>query len=607
MGVLDTFYVLFKTDADKAAKEIRDVDKAADGAERGLLKMDAAAAGLGRSFVGLASTLAAPIIALASAGGALSIALGRINEIDDIGDAAGKLRTSVADYDAFTRAVQGSGGALADAQENLATFDAKLADAAARPDGPNAKNFAKWKIMFKDAKGEALGAVDGILALSKSLEGVGQAEAIGRLKRLGITDADTIAFLLQGKQAILEKMDAEKRAGVVTERQIEIVGEYQSALGGTRNLLDTFANRMTELVVPALTRGLNAFSRIFGWLLDHETLVKGFFVGVATVITAVYLPAIASAAAATIAATWPFLAIGAAVAAVGAAFALAYEDVVAFMNGQPSLIGDLLAKYEWLREGVAAIGRIWQTVKSVIADAITEVLGYVQVFVDIAKTVYEAWKSYLAMFQPLFDAFGNLFRAIGDVAQAVFTRISADVSRVVGQWKENFNELRASVVTAFADLADKLRPFVDGVKVAADVIKLTFETLVDIIKAIWGGMIDAMAGAVNRVAESVRGLLNIGSGGINVNVNGASNGYVIDPARNALNLANAEKFGIRTPATIGATGAGGPVNNTSNVSVGGVTVNTQATDAKGIAGAVRGALQNELRNTSSHFDDGVDR
>jgi hypothetical protein len=52
--------------------------------------------------------------------------------------------------------------------------------------------------------------------------------------------------------------------------------------------------------------------------------------------------------------------------------------------------------------------------------------------------------------------------------------------------------------------------------------------------------------------------------------------------------------------------AGGTtVTNTSNVSVGAVTVNTQATDANGVAVAVRGELQKQLRSTSAQFDDGV--
>ena len=54
-----------------------------------------------------------------------------------------------------------------------------------------------------------------------------------------------------------------------------------------------------------------------------------------------------SAGAATLVAISPFLLIGAAIAAVGVAFALLYEDVVAYLGGQESYIGDLAEKYEW--------------------------------------------------------------------------------------------------------------------------------------------------------------------------------------------------------------------------------------------------------------------
>src|SRR5690606_29933386 len=41
------------------------------------------------------------------------------------------------------------------------------------------------------------------------------------------------------------------------------------------------------------------------------------------------------------------------------AFALAYEDVSAFLNDQPSLIGALAKEYEWFGDGIKAIGQIF--------------------------------------------------------------------------------------------------------------------------------------------------------------------------------------------------------------------------------------------------------
>lgn len=599
MSILDTFYILFKTDADKAAAEVKEVGRAGDIAERGLLKADAAAARLGGSFVGLAQSLAAPLIALASVGGLVSAAMNRITAIDDISDAASKLRSTTEEYESFTRAVRASGGTLQDAQDNLANFSDKLNDAAARPDGPNAKNFAKWGIAFKDVNGEAVGAVEGILSLAKSLENVSKAEALGRLRRLGIRDADTISFLLDGKKAIEDKMEAEKKAGIVTEEQIAIVGDYQSALGKSENLLDTFSNKLVGALVPALTAGLNAFSRTFGWLLNHETLVKGFFIGVAAVITATYLPAISAAAAATIAATWPFLAIGAAVAAAGAAFALAYEDVVAFLNGQPSLIGELVKKYQWLADAVV---EVWERIKSaarVAADVISSIVS-----------------GYIKMYQPLIDAFKNAFRLVEEVAAAFRARLLADFGPLVEAWKSRFDEIRQSVTSSFNGMYDDAAPIVEKIGALATVIKDLFVTAFNIVKSVWEGTIGAIASGINSTVEKIRGMLNLSAitpgpdytppgqlgaaGASPANTPGATIGamYMKNAAATPLNG--------QTSASIN-NAANTNVQQTNTVNVGAVNIETQATDAKGISDAVGTALDNRLKQSLNHFDDGVDR
>lgn len=600
MSILETFFILFKTDADKAADDVERLGKAGDKAERSLLNTDAAVGRLGGSFVSMAAQLAAPIIALASLGGIMSTVFERVQAIDDIADAAGKLRSSAADYEAFTRAVRASGGTLQDAQANLANFSDKLNDAAARPDGPNAKNFAKWGIIFKDVNGEAVGAVDGVLALAKSLEGVSQAEALGRLRRLGIQDADTISFLLQGKQAIIEKMEAEKRAGVVTENQIRVVGEYQSAIGKSSNLLDTFANELTEALLPALTRGAEVFNRFFGWMLDHETLVKGFFIGVAGVITAVFLPAMASAAAATIAATWPFLAIGAAVLAFGAAVALVYEDITAYFNGQNSLIGELIKKYQWL---IDAVKDAWNKIAAAVLSAWATIQPTLQAIADGAKSIVDAW---LEIYTPLYNAFVNLFSAIGELASAFKDRIGETLRQLLPFWIENFQNMKNEVANAFADMLTGIQPFVDGVKVAVNIIEELFRTLGNILKEIWGSTIGWMAEKLNGIAEAIRGLAGgvrvpvtidtIGQAGTTmgglVNINRATNG--VPPGTSS-----------QTPNTIGT--PGNDNSKSTSVSVGEVNVDARGGDAKAIAAGVRGALQNELRSTASQFDDGVDR
>lgn len=572
MSILDTFYILFKTDADKATDDVKKLDDASDKTEGTLKRLDRAATGVGSSFVNMARNLAAPILAMASLTGAIAIVSNRIAEIDTINDDAFKLRSTPQDYDAFTRAVRAAGGEMVVAQANLTAFGEKMNDAAARAAGPNAKNFAKWGIAFRDANGEAVGAVDGILALAASLETVSRAEALGRLKRLGINDADTIDFLLQGKKAIVEKMEAEKEAGVVTDEQIRLAGEFQAATGKTRNTLDSLAGALTELVLPAVISAYNAFNRLTDWMSRNKTLVSGFFIGIAGVITAVFLPALTAMAAAVVAATWPFLAIGAAIAAVGVAFALAYEDVVAFMNGQPSLIGALAERYEWFGKIVNGIVNIFPTLRDAATSAINGIKSASDAFfastgwTEFSEGLSRDMQTVMDALRPVVEMFREMWGVIESFAADSWSDFVTDMTQL------------------FSKLTAALQPVVAAFQSAKQAIMDFFGAASSNPASAYGG------GNVppGKVAPLSMGGMTFPSG--------------VAAGQSALNNASGAPINGQTQQSI----AGAPtVNQNSNVSVGSVTVNTQATDAKGVAAAVKGELTKQLRNTSAQFDDGV--
>lgn len=598
MSVLETFYILFKTDAKDATDDVK---------------------GLGAATQSLAIPLALATAAFAALGAGVAAALARVDAVDNIGDVASKLRVSASDLDAFTRAARATGASIEDATGNLATFGDKLNDAAARPDGINGKNFAKWGIAFRNTKGEAVGAIDGILALAKSLEGLGQAEQLGRLRKLGIEDADTIAFLLQGKQAILDKMDAEKRAGVVTERQIEIAGDYQAALGAAQNAIDTWSNDLVELFIPAVSAALRAFTSLANWFRDHKAVIEGFFIGVATVVTTIYGPAMASAAAATIAATWPILAIGAAILAVGAAFALAYEDVRAFMAGQPSVIGELVKKYEWAAETVRFIGRAfkalqtgavaaWGGIKiaaSLYVEYITGVWEGVKAAVKSLEPILNALKDTFAALRELVTAIGDRFKqdfgpaveAVGEIVSAVFKDIFGDFSSmkaavgevgeaITGGFTAAFNAVMAAWDRTIGLIADKIRAIADGVRNLA----------ASISGASVGGPAPLPATGPQSPGGAIGGLFNPNAGQTPAG---------LDEGKKLLRGAATTPMSGQTPATL--TPANTNIKRESNVNINKVEVHTQAVDAKGMAAAAKSALQGALRGASSHFDDGVDR
>lgn len=586
MSILDTFYILFKTDADEAARDIEKVDRASDRAAAGLSKMDLAAGKVGSSFIAMARNLAAPLLALASVGTITSAVFERVNQIGDIGDAATKLRSSVQEYDALTRAVRAAGGEMMAVQANIATFSDKLNDAAARPDGPNAKNFKKWGIAFKDVKGEAVGAVEGLLSLAKSLEGVSRAEALGRLRRLGIEDADTIEFLLQGKKAIEEKMRAEREAGVVTDRQIELEGAYQATMGRLRNSLDSVANGLTEILIPALISGAEAFMKMMKWVKENRTLVEGFFMGVAGIVTGVYLPAMAKAAWATLRVVAPFLGIIATLALVGVAFALAYEDIRAFMEGQPSLIGALASKYKWFGDAVKDVQDIFEDLRNAMKWLASEDSGKIG---EIANSLLS-----LSGLDAAALGVGALTLALSPLSRTLFMFALAFYAAKAGldylsQLKSDQDARVASIVAQENPAAKPGYVKGEGYDEEGKMIYMEGNRRVDTParKPTEGYTDEALDYKFQLMEEEGRRIEE-----------------QLSQAKEMMDNASSAPINGQTAQTIS------PVTNndiTNTVNVGGVVVNTQATDAAGVAAAVDSALASKLRQTAAQFDDGVAR
>lgn len=622
MSILDTFYVLFKTNADEAADDIDDVDRASDKAGDSLHKMDGAAASVGASFVRMAAAIAAPILAMASFDAIANGVQARAQAILQLDQSASMLNSAVSDVDAFTRAIRAAGGETQAGIDSLRMFAERLNLAASDADSAERKTFQEWGLAFADVEGNALGAVDGIIALAESLEDVSRAEALARIKQLGIEDATTIDLLLRGKQAVQDRMRAEKEQGVVTENQVRLSRDYQRELGQTSNMLTSLGNRITEIVLPAITSMIGAFRRTVEWMTDNQPLVEGFFIGVAAVITTIYLPALIRAAAAMVVATWPFLLIVAAVAAVGAAFALAYEDLRAWVDGQPSLIGKLLGSWEdfyaKIKPILDQVRQYWENFVSVWTEKTEALSATIGTAIDIIKSILGGLKDYLegmvnGDYTRAFDGLIAVIVGLKDAFQLNFEQIGIILS---GIWEAT------------------IKPILDQLMA------------LDAVKEAWVGLKEALASAMDSIAaafqaawklispviDGLKWVMGVGTSARNA-VHGMLPGGVAPPPEQAANAgatmgAMAAQANDNAPQSTAQAIIYGQrqISNASNfpasalnlervtnkeyrtsVNVGNVTVNTQATDARAIAQSVQSELQSVLQDTSAQLDDGVDR
>lgn len=658
MSILETFYILFKTDADEAAKDIKKVDDASDNAEKSvenlekafraakiraeelaiaaekarlsgsanakdlatqaalarvnarelgleLQKIDKSAKTAAVSLGQMAGKLVGPVLAFLTSGAALAVATQRAAAVRELDQFSSKLNSSISDVDAFQRAVKGMGGETAAALDTLVKLGEKVNEAFSDAESGARKDFTEWGLAFKNAEGGALGASDAMLELAGNLENVSRAEALARIKKLGIEDAASIDLLLRGRAALEQRIRAEKELGVVTEGQAASIREYYGELGRAQNALTSIGNAILTALLPAMTKAVEMFGNLAEWVGRNKTLVVGFFIGVAGVITAMYLPAITAAAAATLAATWPFLAIAAAIAAVGVIVALVYEDIMAFLNGQPSLIGALAERYQIVADVIKFIGQQFENTKQAGIALIEALKTGWATFVSASESASEATRAFWSSVQPIWTALKDLVGAVVEFVGRLSDAIGDDLAPGLARMGETFATIKQTAVDLFEAIFGDIDQIGAKAEAAAATFSRVFTAAFNGIKLAW----DYTVGAILSGIENLTSWLN------SISFNSP---LVSTPANDNAAAAGASigaMMGRGQALAAGASGAAintatpGAVNtvNTSNVTVGNVTVNTQATDARAVAGAVRGELQKQLRGTAAQFDDGVDR
>lgn len=512
--ILDIFTIMFEADTSKADSGVRKTQQSTNELVESLQDADKQAGKTGQALAGFAAKAIAGLTAVLSAGQAISGALGRAEDIAAIERTSNALGVAVEEVDAFGKAMVQLGGDAQGARDSLTDMAESIGEALQDVESGRAKTFAALGVDLRNVDGSAIDAAEGMLRLAESVEGLSQGEAVFRIKELGITDNRTVEALLKGRKELERLLKVQKEANPLTAEQVKRAKELTETMGGWKNATSNAAAQFFDMLIPALTKVIGWLTKIVDWAGEHKDFVVGFFIAIAGVVAAIYLPAMISAAAATLAATWPILAIGAAIVAAAAAFALIYDDIMNFIDGNDSMIGQLITQYP------------------IIGDVINTLVAAFKQLMEWGGVAFEFLKSGAASLLEGFQAFGN-----GIIA--VFEFIGA-------MWKAQFDFIMAGV--------------------------------------------DMVKNGLTSVAE----FFGFGGGGEDS----------VAAANQQLNAASTNPMNAVSSNAISNT-----ANNSSetNVQVGQVTVNTQATDAQGISQSVGGELQTQLKNLEAETATGVDR
>lgn len=550
----------------------------------------------GTAVTKLGGILAGAAAGALSFGAILAGVFERADSIRAIEQTSDALGVAIEDVDAFGKAAQAMGGDAEGARDSLTDMAEKMGEAMSDAESGAAKAFKALGIGLKNTDGSAKNSIDGILDLAGAVEGLSKSEAIFKIKELGITDNRTVEMVLKGRKELERMLKTQKEQGAVTKESAENARKLTEAMGYLKLSVSNAGASFLDSIIPALTKVLEWLGKGVDWMKENKNFVLGFFGAVAAIVAAVYLPAMISAAAATIAATWPFIAIGLAITAAAAAFALIYDDVMNFIEGNDSFIGQVVEKYPLVGKVVTwlidAFKALWDTLitgakqigefvsaafmqivegVSFAIDYLVNTIGPIETYVTDAVNVFEAMKEGIAA----------AFQFIVDI---VATSIAAIASGI-----ESVRAFTTSTVAAFQSMADGIASI--------------FAFVVDLVK----NSLSFVGGAMDKIKSGIGGVASfLGIGGED-GEDGAAAVAGVDGAMGAAGAYMAGASAAPTNSISSNAITNSTRNSETNVQTGDIIVQTQATDAQGISKDVGSELQGQLKDLGQQSSTGVAR
>ena len=357
MGILEKFLILFESDAKETSKDVKklyksldDTEKSAKGAASASDKASKQFSLMGKKALGVIGGVTAVTAAFAG----LIATAGRIDALVKFSDSIGE---NVADVGAWGGAVTRAGGSAEGFQATIKSLNEKMVDASVKGFNEITPFFNQLGISIVDTNGKVKSTIDLLPELADKFEGMDKKQSLGLGQKLGL-DAGTIALLQQGNGAIDELIERQKKLGLVSGEAGEISAEFNDIMADFKQVLSSAAQGLLITVVPAITWTIDKLIDLSMWTKENKPIIYGFFAGLAVVA----IPALLSLAAAgwaaiapLLIAAAPFIAIAAAAALVGTAIALVVEDVMAFVNGQDSLLGDIAERWPIVGDVVKAV------------------------------------------------------------------------------------------------------------------------------------------------------------------------------------------------------------------------------------------------------------
>lgn len=383
-----------------AQKKVQSALRDSDAAWQSAFDNVAALAEKSLNFAGISTTIT----------GLISDATARAAEIESIDKLGREINITTQDVDAFSGSVAALGGTRSAAQADLSAM---------------AKSF-----------GFAGDSMEKVLQTADKVQGMSFGEAKKTLGGLGVEDNGTVEMLMKGREELSRMMETQKDYGGITRESIEQSISFNNAMLSLEQSAGLLKNSLMGMLIPALAQGLDWLEKIVVFAKENKNFVTGFFIAVAAVVTGKYVHAMKLAQISTWTAMLPVMAVVAGILLLAAVFALVYDDIMNFIDGNDSMIGRILDSYPGLK---AVILTVWEAFV-VLFDFIMSVIGVVA---DIVVAAYNTMNTALNEFIDWLTAsiqgvmawgaeFEAVFDTVSDAVVGIFTWLWEQIEEILG-------------------------------------------------------------------------------------------------------------------------------------------------------------------------------
>ena len=415
--------------------------------------------------------------------------MGAVGKVAAFGVAAAAVGIGVAAVDLGLKA-QNAGAQLDNAFKNAGTNTDKYKSQIAGVDAQ------MTKYGYSNAETEtALARLVGVTGnVTGSLKDMGLAADIAKNRHIDLNSAvDLMAKTMAGNVTAAKRMGIEIPANILkikdpTEKSNAVLALLEGHFkGSAAAAAGTFAGRMQTLkaqaenlgesfgkrLIPILQSLVTKISEVVTWFEKHKAVAEAVGIAITSVLLvaiAAYIVSMASAAVATIAATWPILLIIAAVALVG----VAIFELHTHWKQVWAVIGPYVHAAWSIIRPIFEVVKTWLTVELKVA-------------IDIIREEFRiAW----SIISTVISVAWSIIRPIWDLLKSfVMDIIIPAITLLMGIWGTAWTVIQTALTVAWS----YLKPVFGFIKtLGTDIIKDAINGLKDTWSIAWSAIKDAL-------------------------------------------------------------------------------------------------------------------